>query len=308
MQSVYERVSGRPRPDFFIVGAPKCGTTAMYEYLRQHPQVFMPFHKEPLYFGTDLGSRYGRMSLDEYLALFAGADPGQRVGEASAWYLYSRSAAAEIRDFAPDAQVIIMLRNPVDMMHAQHSQLLFNRQEDISDFGEALDAEQDRRAGRRIPRGAVRIENLFYRDAARFSEQIERYLEVFGRHRIQFIVYEDLRLHLATVYERLLRFLRVDPSHQPRFGVRNANKRIRSPVVQDIIYNPPRALRPLVRLARRYPALHALRERVTSMNSREAPREAMDDELRARLTAEFADEVSRIGELIGRDLSAWSRP
>jgi hypothetical protein len=135
------------RPDFFIVGAFKSGTTALYEYLRQHPQVFMPFHKEPLFFGDDLTRRYGRMTLDHYLSLFKEAGEGQRVGEASAWYLYSQCAANEIRGFSADAQIIVMLRNPVDVMHAQHSQLLFNAAEDIPDFGAALEAEPSRRNG-----------------------------------------------------------------------------------------------------------------------------------------------------------------
>jgi hypothetical protein len=85
-----------PRPDFFIVGAFKSGSTALYDGLRRHPQIFMPFHKEPLYFGDDLTRRYGRMSEADYLRLFKGAKPGQRIGEASTWYLYSTSAAREI--------------------------------------------------------------------------------------------------------------------------------------------------------------------------------------------------------------------
>ena len=97
----------RRYPDFFIVGAPKCGTTALYAYLRQHPQIFMPFHKEPLFFGDDLSHRYGRMSTDEYLALVDGAGDGQRVGEASAWYLYSSSAAEEIKAVIDEAKAAI---------------------------------------------------------------------------------------------------------------------------------------------------------------------------------------------------------
>src|SRR5215207_9230182 len=93
-------------PDFFIVGAPKCGTTAMYEYLRQHPSIFMPFHKEPLFFGSDLHHRYGRLTEAEYRALFRAARPDQRVGEASAWYLYSTTSAAEIHAAAEDARII----------------------------------------------------------------------------------------------------------------------------------------------------------------------------------------------------------
>src|SRR5688500_14900893 len=89
--------SDTPRPDFFHVGVFKGGSTALYEGLRRHPQIFMPFHKEPLYFGDDLTRRYGRMSLVDYLRLFRDAKPGQRIGEASTWYLYSTSAAREIK-------------------------------------------------------------------------------------------------------------------------------------------------------------------------------------------------------------------
>src|SRR5690242_3134640 len=126
------------RPDLFIVGAFKAGTTSMYEYLRAHPQVFMSVPKEPTYFGADLSARYRRMSEDEYLGLFRDARPDQRVGEATPWYLYSTSAAAEIKAFEPAARIVIMLRNPVDVMFSQHSQLLFNQREDLADFGAAL--------------------------------------------------------------------------------------------------------------------------------------------------------------------------
>src|ERR671927_280038 len=151
------------RPDFFIVGAPKCGTTALYVYLKAHPQIFMPFLKEPHFFGRDLSSRYGRMTLADYLALFAGAKNDQRVGEASSWYLYSRTAAREIKEFSA-ADIIVIFRNPIDMMYAQHSQLLFQRQEEIVDFKEALAAESERRQGHRIPRGSQCVESFFYRD------------------------------------------------------------------------------------------------------------------------------------------------
>ena len=74
-----------------------------------------------------------------------------------------------------------MLRNPVDVMYSQHSQLVFNQREDLTDFGAALDAEPDRRPGKRIPADAIRPEALYYRHSVRFPEQIRRYLEVFGR-------------------------------------------------------------------------------------------------------------------------------
>jgi hypothetical protein len=299
--------SGSRLPDFFIVGAPKCGTTALYDYLRQHPQVFMPFHKEPLYFGSDLHHRYGRLTPQEYAALFRDARPDQRIGEASAWYLYSREAAKEIRAAAPSAQIIIMLRNPVDVMYAQHSQLLFNEQEEIADFAEALAAEEDRAHGRRLPPGPLRPENLLYRRMARFSEQVERYIEAFGRSCVHVIVHEDLLSDTPGAYRQTLEFLGVDPEFTPVFTPSNENKRSRNRILQRLIYDPP-LVRGLVPRLRRYPWAHALRARLLAANSARAPRRPMDPQLRMQLTHEFSPEVERLGQLIDRDLSAWSGP
>ncbi|HET6744688.1 MAG TPA: sulfotransferase [Candidatus Limnocylindria bacterium] len=298
--------AGLKRPDFFIVGAPKCGTTAMYSYLQAHPQVFMPFHKEPLYFGADLHRRYGQLSEGQYLHLFADARPDQRAGEASAWYLYSTSAAAEIEAFAPNADIVVMLRNPVDVMYAQHSQLLFNRTEDIVDFGEALEAEADRRAGRRLPPGPLRPENLFYRDMVRFADQLERYVARFGQDRVHVIVHDDLLADTPGEYRRLLRFLKVDPDFRPAFELKNTNKRPRFAGLQQLIYAPPGPLRKLGPQLRRSRLAHALRDAVVALNSRGEPRQEMDPALRARLTEDLRPDVERLGALIGRDLSSWS--
>jgi len=295
------------RPDFFIVGAFKAGTTAMYEYLRAHPQVFMSVPKEPMYFGADLTPRYRRMTEDEYLALFRDAQPEQRVGEASPWYLYSSSAPAEINQFAPQGQVIIMLRNPVDVMHAQHSQLVFNRREDLAEFAAALEAEEARRHGERIPVDAIRPEALYYRHSVRFPEQVRRYLDVFGRERIHFIVFDDLLADVGAAYRSTLEFLGVDPDHPIDVAAHNPNREARSSLLQRVIFAPPPALRGLFGRMRRLPLAHRFRDRLVALNSRRAARATMDTDLRRRLTAEFAPQVEELGELTGRDLSAWSK-
>jgi hypothetical protein len=277
----------------------------MYDYLRQHPQVFMPFHKEPLFFGDDLTRRYGRMSEAEYLALFRDARPGQRVGEASAWYLYSRCAAAEIQSFSPEARIIVLLRNPVDVMHAQHSQLIFNAAENITDFQAALDAEPMRHEGRMLPPGPIRVENLFYRESVRFAEQLERYLDTFGRDRVHVVVYDDLRDRTAEVYRSTLTFLDVDPGFEPQFSVVNPNRRVRFAILQRLIFQPPKRLHGTVRRLRRFPLVHSVRAALLDWNSSARRRGNMDPELRARLTAEFEPEVRRLEALIGRDLATW---
>jgi hypothetical protein len=293
-----------PRPDFLIVGAFKSGSTALYEGLRRHPQIFMPFHKEPLYFGDDLTRRYGRYTEAEYLHLFDPAKPGQKSGEASTWYLYSVSAAREIHDFNPAMRIMVVLRNPVDVMYAQHSQLIYNVIEDIPDFADALAAEPDRRAGRRIPEGPINIENLFYRHSVRFAEQLERYFDVFGRDNVHVMLWDDLRRDGAGTVRGALEFLGVDPTLAAAPPNANENKRVRSPLVQRLIF-APRLLLPLAPFLRRFPLVRAVRTRLLDMNSEAKPRAPMDPLLRRQLLDEFTPDIERLGRLIGRDLSAW---
>jgi hypothetical protein len=294
------------RPDVFIVGAFKAGTTALYEYLRAHPQVFMSVPKEPMYFGADLTPRYRRMTEDEYLALYRGAEPEQHAGEASPWYLYSSSAAAEIRDFNPAARPIVMLRNPVDVMYSQHSQLVFNQREDLTDFAEALAAEDDRRAGRRIAVDAIRPEALFYRHSVRFAEQLQRYIDVFGRDSVHVIVFDDLMADPRAAYRSTLEFIGVDPDVEVDLSVYNPNRATRSGRISRLVFAPPRPLRGAFGTLRRVPLAHRIRDALVSANSRQAKRPPMEPELRRELTIEFRPQVVELGELIGRDLSAWS--
>src|SRR5690349_11034979 len=143
-------VSGKP--NFFIVGAPKCGTTALYEYLRHHPNIFLPKVKEPHFFATDLGAYPSVKTMDQYLGLFHDSNEAQvRIGEASVYYLRSDTALPKIREFNPAAHIIAMFRNPVEMVHALHSQLLYVGIEDVPDFEAAWRLQDPRSRGLHIP-------------------------------------------------------------------------------------------------------------------------------------------------------------
>jgi hypothetical protein len=296
------------RPDFFIVGAPKSATTAMHEYLRVHPQVFMPDSKEFHYFGTDLiRLRTPRPTEAEYLSYFAGATDELRVGEASVLYLQSTRAAQEICQFSPKARILIMLRNPVEMMHALHGEMLSIGMEEIPDFGDALAAERDRAAGARIPAATNLVDALLYRASAHFVPQVQRYLDVFGRDRVHVLLFDDLRADTPATYRSVLEFLEVDPGFAPPFAVVNPAKRPRSQLVRDLTAAPPDWLRRIARVTvsrrlrkRAYRAVHGL-------NSRPFTRAPIDPVLRAQLVEEFAPEVAQLGSLLGRDLSAWSQ-
>jgi hypothetical protein len=153
----------------------------------------------------------------------------------------------------------------------------------------------------------LRIENLFYREAASFFHQVERYFDAFGREHVHVILYDDLCINPARVYRHALEFLGVNAAFEPSFKVSNPNKQVRCALIQRLVYRPPFIVRKLVPKLRRYQSVRALRDRVTAVNSHEAPRPPMDSALRCRLAAEFVTDIQRLGKLIDRDLSRWFR-
>jgi hypothetical protein len=292
------------RASFLIVGAPKCGTTAMTRYLEAHPEVFVAARKDLHYFGSDLNfTRRRRWTAAEYATHFADAGAARAVGEASVWYLYSQHAAAEIAAYNPDMRIIIMLRQPVDMMHALYTQLRLNGlgDEDLPTFQAALDAEPDRAAGRRIPANTPLPEALLYRRVARFSEQVRRYQAVFPPEQILVLLQDDLKADTPATYRRTLAVLGVDPDFQPTLERVNANKVVRSEGLRRLIALTPASAKGLIPDGLR----RGVRKQVARLNSRHAPREAMDPALRARLLGELKEEIQVLSGVIDRDLSGW---
>jgi ribosomal protein S17E len=291
------------KPNFFIVGAPKCGTTAMYTYLKQHPDIFMPEAKEPCFFGKDLTYRIPRITRRQYLDLFRKAGSERAVGEASTSYLYSREAAREIYDFNPLSRIIIMLRNPVDVLYSYHSQLLYLGSEEIQDFEHALEAEKDRKQGRRIPRGSRSLFSLLYKERVRFTEQVGRYLEVFGQENVHVILFDEFIGDTARIFRETLEFLGVDGKFKTRFGIVNPNTRVKSRLFRNVIRGYP------TRLIARHLLPAKIRKKgfdlLSRWNTVIDDRPPLDSLLRKRLEQEFAPEVISLSELIGRDLRHW---
>src|SRR5262249_28040678 len=139
-------------PDFFIVGHPKSGTTALYEMLRGHPQIYMPDAKEPRFFSPEERYRYMRdRSLDEYLSLFEPARADQRAGEASVFYLWSPTAARRIAEVQPDARIIAILREPASFLRSLHLEFVQGHVEMEKDLRRAIALEHIRRNGEHDP-------------------------------------------------------------------------------------------------------------------------------------------------------------
>jgi Sulfotransferase domain len=298
-------MSGERRPDFFIVGAPKCGTTAMAAYLRQHPQIFIPVAKELFYFGSDLETWRRRPTRAEYLAAFAKAGGVRRAGEAFPGYLYSNVAPAEILDFSPSADILIMLRDPVDMVQSYHAQQLFSGLEDIEDLERAVEVEAERAAGRHLPPGSPPAFWLQYSRIAMFADHVERYLDAFGKDRVHVVLYDDFRSDTAAAYGGVVRFLACDPSYVPDFPVVNPRKGARIATVQRLVRNPPALVRGIARRLLPLDARVRSRQALYRLNARGARQAPISAAFREELRASFAPDVRRLAGLIGRDLDHW---
>ena len=203
-------------PDFFIAGAPKCGTTALYSYLQTYPGIFMPgpkswagqvSAKEPHYFCFDFPDYRRYRSLDDYRQLFAEAPADAMIGEGSVWYLYSEVAVPEIMAVNPRAKFIILLRNPVDMADSLHNLLFHTLDEDIEDLAVAWDMQAQRARGQQIPRRCRESRHLLYREVCSFYPQVERLLAHVPREQCMIIISEEFRAAPAETYRQVLQFL-----------------------------------------------------------------------------------------------------
>ena len=292
------------KPNFFIVGAPKCGTTAMNDYLAQHPDIFMA-KKEIHYFGSDLKTRL-KISESEYLQYFQQAGNKKIIGEASVWYLYSKKASIEIKKFSPEAKILIMLRNPVEVLYSLHSQHLFDGNENVTDFEEALNLDAERKRGNRMPHSLDFFALPPYRDSVLFAEQVRRYLDSFGRENIHVVLYEDFIADTEKAVTETLNFLGLDRKIQMTYNVINPNKRIRFFSLHRLLKNPSVGIKKLARIILPFKKLrHRIMVYLFKWNIHIKARDKMNDQLYARLKASFSDDISSLEKIIHRDLTSW---
>ena len=225
------------KPNLFIIGAPKCGTTFLYHYLRKHPDIFFPNFKEPHFFGSDLMRRNGAYNLNksEYYSLFN--TNKKIIGEASTLYIFSKNAAKEIHKFNPNAKIIIMLRDLVDLVHSLHAQFIFSGDEIIEDFSQALDMEHDRLNNKNIPKQTTVINKLFYTsNILELPENINSFINYFGSDNIKYVYLDEIKNDPKKLYFKILEFLNVDLNVQiPKFKIINKNKIYKSKFIRNFI-------------------------------------------------------------------------
>ena len=310
-----EAAAGLRIPDFYLVGHPKSGTTALYEMLRRHPQIFMSELKEPRFFAADLRARFQAhgvgahpQTIEQYAALFADAAPGQLAGDASPSYLRSRVAAAEIARVRPDARIVAVLREPASFLRSMHLEMVQNRVEHETDLRRALDAEElppAEPAGSRLPAPP----ELRYTDRVRYVEQLRRFHDAFPREQVLVLIYDDFRADNEGTLRHVQRFLGVDDTLPLELVEANRSVRVRSLRMDDavnsvqagrgVVARTVRAAGALVPERARSSVLAAVRNRLVY-----AEPEPPDEELMRELRRRFASEVRALSEYLNRDLVA----
>lgn len=306
-------------PDFFIVGHPKSGTTALYQMLRQHPQIYMPELKEPQFFATDLRPRREPddswpprfpSTYEEYLSLYEPAGVDQLLGDATATYLRSAVAASAIAAVQPAARIIAIFRDPAELVRSLHLQWLQIHIETEPDLRKAVSLEENRRKGKLAPGEPPQARILLYSDFVHYVDQLRRYEALFPPAQILVLIYEDFRRDNEQTVRRLLDFLGVDATVAIEPVEANPTVAVRSPALERLVRRTGAGSGPISGPARaivtavtpeqaRRKVFYPLRRRLIYRRPKPVD-EAFMMELRRR----FKPEVEALSEHLDRDLVA----
>ena len=298
-----------PPPDFMIAGAAKCGTTALYHYLKQHPAIFVPEQKEPHFFGRDILVHDRKVTTAEaYIALFAEAGADQLCGEASAVTLYSAMALEELLDWNPDVKCIAMIRNPVDQFMSFHNQLFQRLDEHHADPETAWRAQAARMRGEDMPRFNPYGEFLQYRDFCALGKQLQRFCDMIPAGQRHIILYDDFAANTQRAFEYTLDFLGVSlTNYDIDFTPRHTRMQRRSTFIEYLHRAQPWPIDPLRRVLK--PGLNKIgispSRLLRRLNEKPAGSTQISPEFRRELVKEFTPEIEKLERLTGRDLVHW---
>lgn len=298
-------------PNFLVLGAGKAGTTAFYNYLGQHPQIYQSPVKETNFFalegekanfrGPGVQERinsYSVTNIEDYRALFERVADEVAIGEASPLYLYSPRAPGRIRYHVPDAKLIAILRDPAQRAYSAFTHMIRDSREPFDDFFRALEEEE------------ARIEGNWpwiwhYKRVGFYHEQLSRYFDVFDRRQIKVCLYEDLNTSPASTFREVFRFLGVDESFVPDISIRyNQGGAPKNKIVHSFLTKPnpiKSAIKPLIPSGPRNRMVTRLRNRNLHINP------GIPQEARRQLVEAYREDIMKLQTLIGRDLSNWLR-
>jgi hypothetical protein len=299
--------TGTP-PDFAVVGAPKCGTTALYTWLATHPGIAMSARKEPCFWSRDIATAGRITDPADYAALWRDAPPGALRGEASPVYLQSRVALADLRQARPDVRLIAMIRNPVEMVASRHANLLVGAQEDVADLETAWRLQARRFAGEALPPRCTEPALLQYRAFAAIGDQLERFMDAVPAAQRVVVVYDDFSADPRAEYLRVLALLGLADDGRVRFGRVHQGMALRwhgLPAFQQRLSRLP-LYRPARGLA------HALGlspgALLNKANHHPRQRRPLRPEFAHELIVAMLPQIEKVERLLDRDLTAWKIP
>ena len=309
------------KPNFFVIGAVKAGTTSLYHYLDQHLDVYMSPIKEPHYFSKDIRcddfsstnknklrcpdmKKYLAHSVlkkmhiahidnyGDYLGLFRDVKNERAIGEISNGYFYSKSAAKEIHKEIPNAKIIAVLRDPIKRAFSQWIMNIREGRAEKNTFVDSVLFDYDLEK-KGWMQSSLYIENGLY------FEMLQRYFEVFPRENIKIMIFEDMKKDPKSFYEEILSFLQLEPESNIDLNQKFNEAGIgRNKVVNIITQNN------ILRfVARNFPPNIKEKLKKILYTKRGLPKLTEDD--RARLISFFENDIKNLEHLIGRDLSSW---
>lgn len=294
------------KPNFFIIGAPKCGTTSMAVWLSEHPNIYMSPVKEPHFYCSDFDVTIIPTQA-EYDRLFKKAsDQHITVGEASTSYLYSQVAVPRIEQELSGAKYIVMVRNPVEMAQSLQEEYMFLGSEHIRDFEAAWRLSADRRAGRMVTRRCPEPRWLDYQLVCKLGEHLERLFNIVPRQRVLVLVLDDIKEDPRREYLRVLNFLGVPDDGRQEFPVKNPAKERRWPR----LYKATCWVGRVSRKTKQWLGIPTNRgtgilQLISNVNVKYRPRPSLPDRLRVELINYYREDVEKLSKLIRRDLSGW---
>ena len=293
-------------PNFLILGAPKAGTTALYRYLKEHPQVYMSPIKEPKFFALegekiDFRGPYDWKKdyitdIETYRALFKEVSDEVAIGEASPWYLHISKAPERIQHHIPDARLIAILRDPVERAYSQFLSLVRQGLEPLTDFAQAMETEEERIRNNWSPRWHYKQRGFYY-------AQLKHYFDLFDRSQIRVYLHEDFKTNSISVMQDIFRFLDVDDTFVPDTSQKHNMTYIhRNKVLHKLLkeQNPLKSiLKPLISSSLR----EGIKTNLTTLNIGKRPQ--IQPKVREQFIQEYREDILKLQELIQRDLSAW---
>jgi hypothetical protein len=301
----------RHEPNFFIAGAARSGTTALWHYLRQHPDVFMAPAKEPSFFCSTAPPSWAVRDFDTYLSLFAGANGHLAIGEASTAYFGSEESPGLIRSRYPHARIILMLRNPVDRAYSLYRLNCSLGVERFGSFERALAVEDERLASDGFKRNNPYFwaAYLYFRSGLTASK-LALFQRTFPPEQLHIILFDDFEKHRLEATRDVFRFIGVDPSFTPDVPVVHQSGFPLWPLSHYVVCRaaerlaPRKPDQPPTRLGHCFRAAYRLNLRAGA----KLRGKAVKPSTRRELLQRYRDDIEQTGALLGRDLSQWLKP